>query len=269
MMDQNHSVTPTKLEKGDSAISRAHQVQKCWTSIYAHFFQSYGILKTVCFNFYWFILPPSSLWPMGIKRTVDAVSPSSIVKIAKPFGHSYGYAHIYIYFIIFLLWVNLFMLVSFSCATSYIQGLPKKLSLHWSLPMMMMIFGTPWWIISPGTRLLWSPNSIHCQHLGAHSANQCIDHESLGLLELLDVPLRLHPTWHQPSSGEGCLVRIWWFFNPRTAYWAFWIRSDLQVRVRNEMFGHKRKPDYWQNLETCRGPNHFYEGRNGSSSLYL
>ena len=206
---------------------------------------------------------------MGIKRTVDAVSPSSIVKIAKPFGHSYGYAHIYIYFIIFLLWVNLFMLVSFSCATSYIQGLPKKLSLHWSLPMMMMIFGTPWWIISPGTRLLWSPNSIHCQHLGAHSANQCIDHESLGLLELLDVPLRLHPTWHQPSSGEGCLVRIWWFFNPRTAYWAFWIRSDLQVRVRNEMFGHKRKPDYWQNLETCRGPNHFYEGRNGSSSLYL
>ena len=177
--------------------------------------------------------------------------------------------YIYIYIIIFLLWVNLFMLVSFSCATSYIQGLPKKLSLHWSLPMMMMIFGTPWWIISPGTRLLWSPNSIHCQHLGAHSANQCIDHESLGLLELLDVPLRLHPTWHQPSSGEGCLVRIWWFFNPRTAYWAFWIRSDLQVRVRNEMFGHKRKPDYWQNLETCRGPNHFYEGRNGSSSLYL
>ena len=177
--------------------------------------------------------------------------------------------HIYIYIIIFLLWVNLFMLVSFSCATSYIQGLPKKLSLHWSLPMMMMIFGTPWWIISPGTRLLWSPNSIHCQHLGAHSANQCIDHESLGLLELLDVPLRLHPTWHQPSSGEGCLVRIWWFFNPRTAYWAFWIRSDLEVRVRNEMFGHKRKPDYWQNLETCRGPNHFYEGRNGSSSLYL
>ena len=233
------------------------------------FFQSYGILKTVCFNFYWFILPPSSLWPMGIKRTVDAVSPSSIVKIAKPFGHSYGYAHIYISLYFYYEWIYL-------CWCHFHVQHPISKDFPRSCPSTGL-FQWWWWFLGPldglflaGTRLLWSPNSIHCQHLGAHSANQCIDHESLGLLELLDVPLRLHPTWHQPSSGEGCLVRIWWFFNPRTAYWAFWIRSDLsKVRVRNEMFGHKRKPDYWQNLETCRGPNHFYEGRNGSSSLYL
>ena len=162
MMDQNHSVTPTKLEKGDSAISRAHQVQKCWTSIYAHFFQSYGILKTVRFNFYWFILPPSSLWPMGIKRTVDAVSPSSIVKIAKPFGHSYGYAHIYISLYFYYEWIYL-------CWCHFHVQHPISKDFPRSCPSTGL-FQWWWWFLGPLDGL-FLPGPDCCGHRTASTAS--------------------------------------------------------------------------------------------------
>ena len=58
-MDQNHSVTPTKLEKGDSAISCMHQVQQLCIYMFKVFNHMilYGILKILMF---WFLLIYSS-----------------------------------------------------------------------------------------------------------------------------------------------------------------------------------------------------------------